>query len=45
MKPVFGLLMIFTGLTVGYLVITGKLPNQAGSTVQGHKGTATITGA
>ncbi len=27
MKPVIGLLLIFTGLTVGYLVLAGRLPS------------------
>ncbi len=27
MRPVIGLLLIFTGLTVGYLVLAGRLPS------------------
>lgn len=27
MKPVIGLLLILLGLTIGYLVVTGRLPS------------------
>lgn len=29
MRPVIGLLLIFAGITVGYLTLTGKLPPQS----------------
>lgn len=31
MKPVIGMLLILLGLTIGYLVISGRLPSSAGS--------------
>ena len=40
MKPVIGLLLVFVGLAVGYMVITGKLPS--GQTQPGSKGAAPV---
>lgn len=37
MKPVVGLLLVFVGLAVGYMVITGKLPS---GQPQGNPGNA-----
>ncbi len=42
MKPVIGMLLIFTGLTVGYLVLVGKLPTQQSSSVPSVSGNPTI---
>lgn len=29
MRPVIGLLLVFAGVTIGYLTLTGKLPPQS----------------
>lgn len=53
MKPVIGLLLVFTGLAIGYMVITGKLPSGqsptptgsiTGGNVSGGKVTGSVKG-
>jgi hypothetical protein len=43
MKPVIGLLLIFVGLTVGYLVLTGKLPSSTSTPAASAPAPSSVT--
>lgn len=44
MKAVIGLALIFVGLTIGYLVITGRLPSTSSSTPSSSPSSGTPSG-